>query len=197
MNVHSESLNPKQRQILDAALALFSECGCAATPVPRIAEKAGVGVGTLYRYFTNKDALINAVFRDTKSRLAASIASNPHVFDPSAEPRARFSALWDGLVAFARAEPEAFYFLELQDHLPWLDPESRAFELAVLAPIHAACVDLQSAGVLRSSLSPEALIAMIWGALVGLIKAERHGYLTLDFTQLDAARDALWAGCVA
>ena len=41
----------KSTAILEAALALFAERGYDGTPVPLIAEKAGVGAGTIYRYF--------------------------------------------------------------------------------------------------------------------------------------------------
>lgn len=47
-------------QILAAARALFTERG-ADVPVKDIADRAGVGVGTLYRRFPDRDSLITAV----------------------------------------------------------------------------------------------------------------------------------------
>src|SRR6185312_3017276 len=47
--------------------------------------------------------------------------------------KAWFTALWNRLGELARAEPDAFRFLEMQDHAPYLDAESRALELSVLA----------------------------------------------------------------
>lgn len=57
----------KRQRIIQAALHVFAEHGLHGTPVPPIASEAGVGVGTLYRYFASKEALINAVFRDSKN----------------------------------------------------------------------------------------------------------------------------------
>src|ERR1700727_1591106 len=48
--------------LLEAALAVFATSGVDA-PVREIAEKAGVGVGTVYRHFPQRADLIAAVFR--------------------------------------------------------------------------------------------------------------------------------------
>jgi len=53
---------PEQRrqEILDAAMLVFAECGYRCADVDRIAEKAGVGKGTVYRIFCNKEAVFLA-----------------------------------------------------------------------------------------------------------------------------------------
>ena len=48
--------------LLQAALAVFMTSGVDA-PVREIADKAGVGIGTLYRHFPQRSDLIAAVFR--------------------------------------------------------------------------------------------------------------------------------------
>lgn len=48
--------------LLETALAVFATSGVDA-PVREIAEKAGVGVGTVYRHFPQRSDLIAAVFR--------------------------------------------------------------------------------------------------------------------------------------
>ncbi|MEU1959934.1 TetR/AcrR family transcriptional regulator [Nocardia sp. NPDC019304] len=47
--------------ILDAAARLFQQHGYAATTTNKIAELAGVSIGTLYHYVPNKDALLYAL----------------------------------------------------------------------------------------------------------------------------------------
>lgn len=57
---------PKQstkEKILDAALDVFSEKGFHLATVDEIAECAGVGKGTLYRYFANKETLFHELVR--------------------------------------------------------------------------------------------------------------------------------------
>jgi AcrR family transcriptional regulator len=50
-------------EIADAALALFSERGFAATRLEDVAKRAGVSKGTLYLYFRTKEDLFRAVLR--------------------------------------------------------------------------------------------------------------------------------------
>ena len=52
----------KQDDILEAALELIAERGFHGAPISMIAKKAGVGEGTIYIYFENKDALINELY---------------------------------------------------------------------------------------------------------------------------------------
>lgn len=50
-------------RILDAAFEVFTKKGFHIATVDEIAERAGVGKGTLYRYFANKEALFNELVR--------------------------------------------------------------------------------------------------------------------------------------
>lgn len=66
--------------LLDAATAAFAEKGAAA-PLEDIARAAGVGIGTLYRHFPNREALLQEVYRDESEKLAVAaerlIANEP------------------------------------------------------------------------------------------------------------------------
>ena len=52
----------KYQQILDAAAELFAERGFEGASIQDIAQKAGVGKGTVYLYFKTKDDLIRQVY---------------------------------------------------------------------------------------------------------------------------------------
>jgi AcrR family transcriptional regulator len=58
-----------RQHILEVARDVFFEHGADA-PLDDIARRAGVGAGTLYRHFPNRDALVEAVYRDDIERLA-------------------------------------------------------------------------------------------------------------------------------
>ena len=56
--------------VLEVARAAFAECGCDL-PMEELARRAGVGVGTVYRHFPNKDALLDALLLDQLTAIVA------------------------------------------------------------------------------------------------------------------------------
>ena len=66
----------KQEDIFDAAMQLFAERGYDGTTIPMIAEKANVGAGTIYRYFENKEALVNSLFSKSMLQLSEMIKTD-------------------------------------------------------------------------------------------------------------------------
>jgi AcrR family transcriptional regulator len=54
----------RRKQILDAAIDIFSQKGFAAATIPEIAEAAGLAAGTLYLYFPNKRDLFMASIKN-------------------------------------------------------------------------------------------------------------------------------------
>lgn len=77
-----------RRRLLEAAGELFAQKGLAVG-LDEIARHAGVGVGTAYRRFRDKDDLIEALFRDRIEDVAALAEAALEHPDP-----------WGGLVAF-------------------------------------------------------------------------------------------------
>ncbi len=57
-----KSRGNKRPRLVEAACAVFAEKGYASTRVADIADRAGVGKGTVYEYFTSKEELLFAVF---------------------------------------------------------------------------------------------------------------------------------------
>lgn len=67
-----------RRGILDAVRGLVAEGGFAAVQMSEVGKKAGVATGTLYRYFSSKEALCRELFREVSARemgVLADIAS--------------------------------------------------------------------------------------------------------------------------
>jgi AcrR family transcriptional regulator len=76
-------------ELAQAALELCAERGVQATRVGDVAERAGVTVGTVYRYFKDKDALITAALQHAAPPVRTSVAS--------ARPGAALPAVADAL----------------------------------------------------------------------------------------------------
>jgi AcrR family transcriptional regulator len=185
----------RKDQILDAALTLFAERGFHGTAIPEIAAAAGIAPASLYRHVESKEQLVNEVYRRAKALLATALfAAVPAT--AAAPLREQFHHLWWALVRFARTEPRAFGFLELHHHGDYLDAESRAVELRVLAPIAQVVERGRAAGLLKSVPAP-ALIVTVWGAFVGMVRAARAGYFTLDDEVCRAVEQTSWDAIAA
>ncbi|MFC8428230.1 TetR/AcrR family transcriptional regulator [Streptomyces sp. NPDC057253] len=68
--VRSDARENRAR-ILAAAREAFSEDGAAS--MNQIAQRAGVGAGTLYRNFPTREALVLAVYQDEVARIIATV----------------------------------------------------------------------------------------------------------------------------
>lgn len=66
----ADSLRNRE-QLLEAAKSAFNSVG-ADVPLEEIARRAGLGIGTLYRHFPTRDALMAAVYRREVEQLSAS-----------------------------------------------------------------------------------------------------------------------------
>jgi AcrR family transcriptional regulator len=95
-----------REKVLEAARAVFSEQGREAQ-MDDVARAAGVGVGTVYRHFPTKEALIEALMVSAFETIAAAAEAALDVEDPW---EAFTSVLWRGAETMAgdRALSEVF-----------------------------------------------------------------------------------------
>lgn len=54
-------MTDRQQKIIDTALELFANQGYATTSTSKIARQAGVSEGLIFRHFTNKEGLLDAI----------------------------------------------------------------------------------------------------------------------------------------
>jgi AcrR family transcriptional regulator len=73
----SRSQLQRRKRILQAAAALASRGGVEAMQMRTVAERAGVALGTLYRYFPSKMDLVVAVVNEEMDTLEASLERRP------------------------------------------------------------------------------------------------------------------------
>ena len=99
----------KRDEIVRAALELIAERGFHGAPMAMIAERAGVGAGTIYRYFENKDVMITELFRELEERSYPIIKEGYATDKPLRE---RFLHLCTALMQYFIDNPLDFRFLE-------------------------------------------------------------------------------------
>ena len=107
--------DPGLKERIDAAaLRLFAERGAEATPMPMIAEGAGVAVGSLYRYYAGKDELVSRLYADNYARLAAEL---DRVQGAEPDARTKLAAMMRYICGYFDREWDLARFLLLEQHL--------------------------------------------------------------------------------
>ena len=178
----------KREAIMDAALALFVERGFYGTAVPEIASQAGVGAGTIYRYFESKEALVNALYRQEKTKFAHVVLDD---FPAAAPTRQQFRILFDRMAKFTIANPASFIFLELHHHARYLDAESRAVEDRMMSLFSHVVAQAQVRRELKAGPA-RMLMGVVTGAFVGVVRCALETDQPLDQVDWPLAEQCMW-----
>jgi AcrR family transcriptional regulator len=88
------------QRLLAAAGTAFAERGADDVSLEEIARRAGVGIGTLYRHFPTRQALLEAVYRDQVDALEVLVAE----LLQSDSPGAALAEWLAALMAFGKAK---------------------------------------------------------------------------------------------
>lgn len=159
----------KRARILDAALALFTESAYASTTVPHIAERAGVAAGTIYRYFPSKEALANEIYQEQKSAMRDALVVALTKVGDTGNSETEVHACWHALLGLLRNHRNGVLFLEGQQHAAYLTDASKS----VAAEVDQIAFDViargQASGQIKND-RPDLLVAMVFGAFVGIAR---------------------------
>jgi len=66
-------MQEKRERILECALDLFVDKGYVNTPVREIIDRSGVGTGTFYKYFDNKEDVLKILLEDFLVQIVVSV----------------------------------------------------------------------------------------------------------------------------
>ena len=133
-----------RERILDAARALFAECG-ATTQMDDVARRAQVGVGTVYRHFPTKAALLGEL-------LAVKLCAH-------ADDARRWAQEPDGWTALEGFLREAFASIAqdatLQQRMMWVDDdEALAHAAAARDEINGVVGEIIERGKAQGRINP-------------------------------------------
>ncbi|WP_284455021.1 TetR/AcrR family transcriptional regulator [Alloalcanivorax xenomutans] len=161
----------QRENLLGTAEMLVREGGFAAMTMQAVAERAGVGVGTLYRYFDNKATLAAEVFRVATEREVEAVA---RALSGPGGAGARLEQALRVFAGRAMAAPKLAWALIAEP----VEPEVDAERLHYRATYAALYRDVLDHGVASGELPPQAtapsaaaLVGAVAEALVGPLAA--------------------------
>jgi AcrR family transcriptional regulator len=152
-------------KVLAAAREAFAEGG-ESTALEEIARRAGVGIGTLYRHFPNRQALLEALYLDEVEEVCRSAAQLD-----GADPWEALNGWFERFMGYlATKRALAAELLNYLDHDAALFQASRASLFAAGEPLLARA---QEAGVVRPDVTIAEVIQMVVG--IGKIPSSDPG----------------------
>ena len=141
----------KMSSLLLAAVEVFKESGVDA-PVREIAERAGVGIGTVYRHFPQRSDLIKAVFQSRVDACADAASELAGQYEPG-DALARWMQRYVDFIATKRGLAAALHSGDpAYSALPGL------FNTRLLPALKTLLEAAVAAGAVRSGIDAEELL---------------------------------------
>lgn len=170
-------------EILSAARDLFVRDGYASTSMRRIADTVGCAPGTLYLYFADKDAILDAICAETFSRLGKRMGAIAH---DTGDPLARLRRCGRIYAEFALEHPHHYLltFGTAHNRQHAKGEDAMMAGMTCFGNLQACVTACVQSGQLRNN-NVEEVSQVLWAAL--------HGVVMLlitkgDFPMLEATR---------
>ncbi len=119
-------------RLIDATAQVLEDVGIERTSTNKIAARAGVAIGSIYQYFSNKEALIDALIEDRLLRMEALSADRLEALSGNSFPEAA-EAILRAAIAFHEAEPALAVLLASRIAMPQPTDGDRELYQRVLA----------------------------------------------------------------
>ncbi|MDX3567934.1 TetR/AcrR family transcriptional regulator [Streptomyces sp. ID05-47C] len=137
-----------RQRLLDVAVRAFSERGTDAS-LEAIAKEAGVGIGTLYRHFPTREALLEAAYRNEVARVCDSVEELLAQYPPDQAMRVWMDRFIDYLATKQGMADALKAVIASGDSDPFAESLNR-ISTAISTLLTAGA----EAGVLRSDVDP-------------------------------------------
>ncbi|HHG3045461.1 TPA: TetR/AcrR family transcriptional regulator [Vibrio parahaemolyticus] len=179
----------KRDQILAAAEQLIAESGFQGLSMQKLANEAGVAAGTIYRYFSDKEHLLEEVRLNVAKRIASAVQAGVNDEMPLKE---RYRTMWLNIWNLAGSNLNAISNRVQYDSLP-CTTRNKTWELErkMFAQVDRLFNQGKEEGVFKP-LDNEVLSGLSFEASVALARKHALGFYQLDDDALEAAIEASW-----
>ena len=184
----NKKVTDKREAILATTLDLISERGFHNTPMSLIAKEANVAAGTIYRYFKNKEDLINQLFLEWKRRMDEATFEG---YDKALPIKVQFQLVWKNVLNFYIQHPKAFKFIEQYYYSPFISEETRSESAKFHHPITQFFEEFQKTNIIKQ-LPIDALFALVHGPIVSLAQFYLERKTVLSEEELDEVIETVW-----
>ena len=175
----------KRQAILQATAKLVSLHGLQNTPTSLIAKEAGVGEGTIYRYFKDKEELVvtvyTSLFEDFKSAVMTDFSEKDVI-------KECFFKCLRNLYDFYRNNQEKVFLLDYLSASPLLQPTVKTIVNEPNQQFQQLFMEGKAQKIIRDDIGIEVMISFIYGAVTTLAKKG----LAITEDQLEIVLQMAW-----
>jgi AcrR family transcriptional regulator len=176
----------KRDQILTATRDLVFEQGLQDISMAQIAQRAEVGMGTIYNYFASKEELLFSLYDGIKAAMSDYALES---YDERQPIVTRFLHFLTSFANYGIQHPREFLLSEQLGQVPFLQAQAR--EYPVTAAVEQLLVDAKHQLLLKD-MPDSVLTLLIFGALSTLVEAHATRQIQMDNALIEQAVRACW-----
>jgi len=178
----------KRDQIMVATRDLIFEQGLQDISMPQIAQRAQVGMGTIYNYFPSKEELVFCLYSEIKAAMSAHVLDG---YDEGQPVVVRFMHFLTSITSYGMQHPREFFLAEQLAQVPFIQEQAKATAYPLTTLFERWIAEAQEQHLLKDM--PETVMMLfIMGALNALIEAHAKHQIKLDDGIIQQTISACW-----
>ncbi len=185
----SKPLSPeKYTQIIEAAEKLIAEVGFGGLSMQKVANRAGIAAGTIYRYFTDKEHLLRQVRKHVAHRIADAIQ---HGLDADMSIKQKHRTICLNIWNLNESNTSVISNRAQYESLPTLGDKSiQSLEKQLFSQVHQILDQGKQQGFIKP-LDNETLMHLSFSPIVMMLTKQRQGILSIQ-DSIDDIINASW-----
>jgi TetR/AcrR family transcriptional regulator, repressor of fatR-cypB operon len=178
----------KRDQIILAARDLIFEKGLQDVSMSQIAERAKVGMGTIYNYFNSKEELVYCLYDKTKTSISDFILKDYAEEQPIV---VRFLYIFRKIIEYGVQYPREFRLSQQLEQVPFIQSQaqSKAYPSSII--FEQMFREAKNQRILKE-MPDKIMVLLVVGALNSLVEAYTARQISIDDGLIEQAISACW-----
>jgi Transcriptional regulator len=187
-----EQYNKVQKAVLETTLSIIIRKELQATSMALIAKESKVSTGSIYHYFSSKEAIINELYTAIVTYNGQFVQEG---LNREGTLRERFTWGWERVIEISRQYPEGFQFIEQYSFSPYIyeDVKKKAYNGGWCAPMNKLYAEAMEQKLFKE-MDPRLLVQMHYGSIVYMLKSYLQGNSELSDAGIKQAIEVCWQG---
>jgi AcrR family transcriptional regulator len=181
-------MSSKRDHIMLATRDLVFEQGLQDVTMSQIAQRAQVGMGTIYNYFPSKEDLVFCLFSEIKAAMSMQVLDG---YDASEPVVVRALYLLGGMVRYGLEHPREFLLTDQLALVPFIQERAKNEVSALVVAFKHVLIEAQQQHLLKV-MPPGVMWVLISGAMNALVEAHMTQQIHLDEATIEQAMSACW-----